>query len=289
MPDSKTLEGTLGPDSNKWTYQTSAGFTLGPSSPPNLTIQTTTTPIRISPAATALVIIDMQNFFLSPFLGRQLGGAGHLASDQLLKHAIPAARKAGIRIVWLNWGLNEQDLKDMPAGVSRAFGFAGTEEDGPEHSGLGSPCGQVEVIDVDGSTKKIDAGRLLMRDTWNAAIFPPLDTEYMRGSKLEKRPDVWIHKNRMSGLWGALTECEEFLEKEGIRTLLFSGVNTDQCVGGSLMDAFSKGYDCVLLSDGCGTTSPDFAQKAWEYNVANTFGFCTTCVEFAKGVEVMKT
>ncbi len=61
-------------------------------------------------------------------------------------------------------------------------------------------------------------------------------------------------------MWGASTLCEEFLEKEGIRTLLFTGVNTDQCVAGTHTDAFSKGYDCILLSDGCGTTSPDFAQ-----------------------------
>jgi nicotinamidase-related amidase len=73
---------------------------------------------------------------------------------------------------------------------------------------------------------------------------------------------VWLHKNRMSGMWGASTMCEEFLKKEGIRTLLFTGVNTDQCVGGTYQDCFSKGYDCVLLSDGCGTTSPEFSQQS---------------------------
>lgn len=86
----------------------------------------------------------------------------------------------------------------------------------------------------------VDAGRLLMRHTWNAALYPPLDRIYEEGRQLQENQDVWIHKNRMSAMWGAKTDLEEFLEKEGLRTLFFTGVNTDQCVGGTLTDAFSK-------------------------------------------------
>ena len=100
-----------------------------------------------------------------------------------------------------------------------------------------------------------------------------------------KREDVWIHKNRMSGLWGGETACTKYLESQNIRTLLFAGVNTDQCVGGSLQDAFTKGYDCLMLSDGCGTTSPDHAQQCIEFNTAKTWGFTLTCEDLAKGVD----
>ncbi|KAF2180735.1 isochorismatase family protein [Zopfia rhizophila CBS 207.26] len=288
----------IGSPSNFWLHSIRTGFNLthpsDPSSPtsgPKLTLQTTTSPIIISPPKTALVIIDMQNFFLSESFGRSRG-AGHAACDQLIKHAIPAARKAGIRVIWLNWGLTDEEVKSMPPAVKRAFGFEAvpeTEEkrnngkDGRIYKGLGSPCGTVKLPDG----KTVDAGRLLMRDTWNAALYPPLDAIYEEGAKLSRNPDVWIHKNRMSGMWGAITMCEEFLEKEGIRTLLFTGVNTDQCVGGTFTDSFSKGYDCVLLSDGCGTTSPEFAQQCFEFNAANTFGFCTSCEELAKGVQGM--
>jgi len=113
------------------------------------------------------------------------------------------------------------------------------------YQGLGSEIGPVVV--EDGNT--VDAGRLLMRNTWNAALPTALDDAYREGQKIEHRPDVWIHKNRMSGLWGSATPCTEYLEKEGIKTLLFAGVNTDQCVGGSLQDAFTKGWDCILLKD----------------------------------------
>lgn len=248
--------------------------------------------------------------------------------DALLNDAIPAARKAGVQIIWLNWGLTDEDVSNMPPAVKRAFGFEavaddeGTDglangdafaekpngvgvdkhgdprhqgghvllengKDGRIYKGLGSQCGTVTLED----SKTVDAGRLLMRDTWNAALYAPLAAAYQEGVKLTgpSVPDVWIHKNRMSGMWGPSTPCEEFLKEKGIRTLLFTGVNTDQCVSGSFTDAFSKGYDCVLLSDGCGTTSPDYAQQCIEFNAAKTWGFVATCEDFRKGVDEMST
>lgn len=228
----------IGNADNFWLHSSKTGFDLThPPTPdeiapgPRVTVKTTTTPITISPARTALVIIDMQNFFLSEAFGRKRG-AGHAACDALLKYAIPAARKAGIQIIWLNWGLTDEEVRDMAPAVKRAFGFQSTVvEDGkqsngedpfvetdtsiavdkhgdPRHKGgdvmlengkdgriykgLGSQCGTVTLP----SGEKVDAGRLLMRDSWNAALYPPLDKCYEEGLKAEV-PDVWLHKNRM--------------------------------------------------------------------------------------------
>jgi nicotinamidase-related amidase len=332
----------IGNADNFWLYSSQTGFDLThpshPSSPaiePRLTMPTDSKPVTIDPAKSALVIIDMQNFFLSPAFGRNTQGAGHQALKQLVDHAIPAARKSSIRILWVNWGLTDHEVETMPPAVKRAFGFEAvvadsgevkaTIKDGGEGSnsdavfkerdagfgvdkegnprpqggdvvlengkngkiykGLGGWCGMLE----DPSTgNEIDAGRLLVRESWNAGLCPPLDRIYAEGSQLTSgKPDVWIHKNRMSGLWGSGSELEGYLEKEGIRTLLFTGVNTDQCVGGTLQDAFSKGYDCVLLNDGAGTTSPDYAQQCMEFNAGKTWGFVTKCKDFADGVEKM--
>ena len=271
----------------------------------------------------------MQNFFISTCLGRPADGAGNKAQKCLLEKAIPAARKAGIRIIWLNWGLTDSDIVKMPPSTRRAFGFEDslkanaeaealpaeealpaidahgvnqaavelhlkeqaastndlTENGKPKriYKGLGSEMGPVTL----GDGSKVDGGRLLMRDTWNAALPPALDAAYQEGQRMKATPDVWIHKNRMSGMWGATTPCEEFLKKEGITALLFAGVNTDQCVGGSLQDSFTKGWDCVLLSDGCGTTSPTFASDCVEYNCARTWGFVVDCKGLEKGVQGM--
>ncbi|TIA02590.1 Isochorismatase hydrolase [Aureobasidium pullulans] len=289
---------------------------------PRLDLTTSNTPITLDPKKTALVIIDMQNFFLSEGFGRKKG-AGHTATKNLEQFAIPAARKAGIQVIWLNWGLTDEDLDVMPPAIKRAFGFeaivddedeeveaetaegdvfreqdgeAGTPKAQPQdtvvlengkdkriYKGLGSWCGEVKL--ADGST--VDAGNLLMRDAWNSALYPPLDIMYTEGLNLPSNPDIWIHKDRMSGMWGARTDCEDFLQKQGIKSLLFAGVNTDQCVSGTFTDAFSKGYDCVMLRDACGTTSPEFSQQCIEFNAAKSWGFVATCEDLAKGVDDM--
>ncbi|KAK3058847.1 hypothetical protein LTR09_000412 [Extremus antarcticus] len=309
-------QAVIGSAKNFWLFDTTNGFDLThpptPDSPPvnpRVTFETKTSQIAIDPAKSALVVVDMQNYFLSAALGRAKGH-GHAAVDKLVEHAIPACRRAGIRVIWLNWGLSEQDIEEMPPAVVRAFGFVVTAhgeeiavdkhgnprfaggdkqfedgKDGKKYSGLGSSMG---MVTEPGMGQEIDAGKLLMQDQWNTALYPPLNKAYEEGKHLETTPDVWIHKDRMSGMWGPSTACEDFLEKEGIKTLLFTGVNTDQCVGGTYQDCFSKGYDCVLLSDGCGTTSPAFSQQNMEHNAANTWGFATTCQAFAEGVEKMK-
>lgn len=310
-----------------WTYDPSTGL-IDMSRPgsdgskagtrPLVTIQTTTNPVRLDPKSTALIIIDMQNFFLSPALrgGNHSNPAaapapspGITAANTLLSTGIPAARKHGIQVCWVNWGLTEEEISTMPPGMVRAFGvydpvcsidaavssatqngdsMIGTEVPGavtttvPKrkknpalYRGLGADLGPIDI----GSGQTVDGGRILMRNTWNAGLYPPLDEEYRRGKEDAsiERPDVWIHKNRMSGLWGPRTDLEEFLDRENITTLLFAGVNTDQCVGSTLVDAFSKGYDCILLKDAAATGSPAFAQEAWEWNCGGCWGFVTDC------------
>lgn len=310
----------IGSPSSFWLYDSATGFDLthppagdAPLIYPRVPIQTTTSKINIDPAKSALVIIDMQNFFLSPNLGKPKDSKGVKACDQLLKHAIPACRKAGIRIIWCNWGLTQDEIDHMPPATLKAFGFptvpydsevdypidgeTAVDDHGAEEimnhrnmaphtgkdprlsRGLGSEIGPVKLDD--GST--VNAGRFLMRDQWNSALYAPMEGARQEGLKNELQlKDVWIHKNRMSGLWGERTMLREYLEAEGIKTLLHAGVNTDQCVGGTLQDAFTKGYDCLLLTDGSATTTPD-GQACVEFNAANVWGFTLSCKDLAEG------
>jgi len=79
----------------------------------------------------------------------------------------------------------------------------------------------------------------------------------------------------MSGLWGYQTALDLFLAENGITTLLFAGVNTDQCVLGTLVDAYFRGYDCIVLEDGTATTSPEGGFENVIYNAGNSYGFVT--------------
>jgi hypothetical protein len=58
--------------------------------------------------------------------------------DKLLAYAIPACRKAGIPIVWLNWGLTQQDIDEMPPTIVRGFAADNNFDGQRQIKGLGS-------------------------------------------------------------------------------------------------------------------------------------------------------
>ncbi len=128
----------------------------------------------------------------------------------------------------------------MPAGVERGFARALIAADPsappPAGAGLGVDLG-------------LGRGRTLMAGEWNSAIYGELADAVRPG-------DVHCAKNRMSGLWTEAQPLWQHLVAAGTRTLLFTGVNTDQCVLGTLTNAYNAGWDCVLIEDCCGTPTP---------------------------------
>lgn len=274
----------IGGEKNFWLYSEANGFDLThpptPTSPsiyPRIQLETTKGVIAIDPTKSALVIVDMTNYFLSPSIGRPSDSVAIKAMDELLKHAIPACRKASMPIVWLNFGLTQQDINEMPPAIIKGFAvdknFSGTRT----IEGLGSEMGPVKL--ENGSV--VDGGRVLMKDQWNWESYLPL-------KETHQPQDMWIDKNRLSGFWGG-TQIEEVLTSRGIRTLFFGGANLDQSVGCCLQDAFTKGWDCLLLSDGCATTSPNFAKQCFEYNCEEGWGFVLSCKDLAEGVDNMQS
>ncbi|KAL9025088.1 MAG: hypothetical protein Q9196_006032 [Gyalolechia fulgens] len=274
----------IGGKGNFWLRSETDAFDLThpptPTSPmtyPRIPLETATAHVVIDPTKAALVIVDLQNYFLSPCLGRPSNAIGLKVVDKLLHCAIPTCRKAGIPILWLNWGLSEQDIDDMPPTIVKGFA-ADNNFEGPRRiESLGSDIGSVEL--EDGSV--IEGGRALMPNQWNSASYTPLKEKH-------EPQDMEIDKNRLSGFWGG-TAAEGALKSRGIKTLLFAGANTDQCVGTSLIDACMKGWDCLLLSDACATTSPEFSKQCFEFNVVGGWGFLLSCENLAKGVDNLQT
>ncbi|MDF1721254.1 MAG: cysteine hydrolase [Minwuia sp.] len=196
---------------------------------------------------TAIVVIDMQNDFCT-----EGGWVDHLGLDytpdrkpiEPLRKLLPELRKADVPVIWVNWG-NRPDLTNMPPNQIHLY-----KPDG-EGIGLGEP--------LPGS-----GAHVLEKDSWAAAIV----------DELEPQPeDIYVDKHRISGFWD--TPLDSILRNLDIRTILFAGVNTDQCVMCSLTDANFLGYGCVLLEDCCATTSPDFCTESTIWNVKKCFGFVT--------------
>ncbi len=86
----------------------------------------------------------------------------------------------------------------------------------------------------------------------------------------------------MAGFWD--TPLDSILRNLGVTTLLFAGVNVDQCVLCTLQDANFLGYDCVLVEDCAGTTSPAYCSDAVIYNVKQCFGFVTNSQALHDGI-----
>lgn len=120
----------LGSPDNFWLWSPEEGFDL--SRPPNpdsspvsssLRLECQVSNTTIDPAKTALLIIDVQNFTLGAALRNDLSPEMFEAEQAILKYGIPAARRAGIQIVWLNWGLTDEDLRTLPPQQFRVFGW----------------------------------------------------------------------------------------------------------------------------------------------------------------------
>lgn len=194
---------------------------------------------------TALLVIDLQNDFCAK--GGWVDSLGvdytpDRAPIEPVRRLVPRLRQAGVHIVWVNWG-NRPDLGNMPPNQIHLYKPQGTG------IGLGDP--------LPGSGAKV-----LEKDSWAAAIVDELVPE---------PSDYRVDKYRISGFWD--TPLDGILRNLDIRTLLFAGVNTDQCVMCTLQDANFLGYGCVLLEDCCATTSPEFCARATIWNVKKCFGF----------------
>ncbi|CAF1207999.1 unnamed protein product [Adineta steineri] len=156
--------------SNFWRYHNKYGFDLTRQNDHqtcfSIRLETTTMPIDIDPTRPAVVIFDKQNFFIYPALRSH--DTGVAASKQLLQFAIPAARKADIQIIWVNWGFTEDDIEQAASALKRVFARELISESKKNsassetiYKGLISEIGNIILP----SGEHINMGRLLMRDT----------------------------------------------------------------------------------------------------------------------------
>ncbi|ORY55450.1 isochorismatase [Pseudomassariella vexata] len=257
----------FGPKGDQWYYTRSTNtYDLTRGVDKKLTISTTKGPpgtkLELAPALTALVVVDMQNFFLAAKCRSHPTGLA--AVDPTLR-VIEKCRNVGVQLVWLNWGLTDDDLAKMPAAVQHGFSrslIQPPDQNTVKKTGLGSDLGNGQ-------------GRTLMAGEWNSAIYPPL-------AAVVKAEDTHCGKNRMSGLWNSEQPLWKYLEESGKKTLLFAGVNTDQCVLGTLADAYNSGWDCVMVEDCCATTTGD-AQGVCLHNVSSSYGFVVDSNAIAAG------
>ncbi|KAI9760066.1 MAG: hypothetical protein M4579_001899 [Chaenotheca gracillima] len=241
---------------DKWLYDpTSKTYDLSRGSSKTLNIQADQSKfphraVSIDPSKTALVIVDMQNFFLNKRCRDHPLG---LACVEPTIKVIEKCREEGVQVVWLNWGLTDEDLQTLPPSIQRGFSRDLISGDKSGRSGLGADLG-------DGQ------GRCLFAGSWNADVYDPLKAVMAEG-------DAQCAKNRMSGLWSPEQPLFRYLKANDIKSCLFTGVNLDQCVLGTLADGYNWGWDCFLVEDCAATTTGRGAEAVCGHNIGNSYGF----------------
>jgi ureidoacrylate peracid hydrolase len=253
--------GRIGPnDRNAWSA-TPDGIDLTRSRRPPVEVNISAGPqaLTLDLASCALIVIDMQNDFCAPggwldHIGVDISPARRAIGP--LQRLLPVLRAEGVPVIWLNWG-NRPDRANLPPGVLHVYD--------PD----GASTGICDPLPGSGS-------HVLEVGSWSAALVEGLTAA---------PEDIWVNKYRMSGFFD--TELASVLRNLDLTTLLFGGVNVDQCVLATLMDAACLGYDVVLLDDCAATTSPEFCHEATVYNVRQCFGFVSSGTAVTDGISAL--
>ncbi|MBV9088103.1 MAG: cysteine hydrolase, partial [Acidobacteriaceae bacterium] len=190
-------------------------------------IKATPQDVLIDLNKTALIVIDMQNDFCAP-AGWIASLGGDVAPTRKpiapIKRVTAVLRAQNVPILWVNWGTRPDRLNLSP-GTLYTF----------NHAGSGVGIGDL-IHTPPGSAQ--ETSRVLQKDSWGASIVEELAPE---------PTDIFVDKHRISGFWD--TPLDSILRNLAVRTLLFAGVNADECVLGTLMDANFHGYDTIMLED----------------------------------------
>jgi nicotinamidase-related amidase len=186
---------------------------------------------EFEPAATAVIMIDMQRDFIEP------GGFGATLGNDvaLLAAIVPTAarvldtcRAAGVTIIHTK-ECHRPDLADCPP-AKRLRGNPTLR--------IGDP-GTMGRILIDGE--------------------PGVDFV----SELKPHSgDIVISKPGKGAFYG--TTLGEILRLRGITHLIFGGVTTEVCVQTTMREANDRGYECLLIEDATESYFPAFKSAAIE-------------------------
>ena len=205
-------------------------------------------PLTAEPAQTALVVIDMQNGYLSKGGYLDLAGFDVSGSPPVIARAarvLQAARRAGLFVVHAQNGWSDS-----------------LAEAGPKTSPMWHKSNPLKYMRAN------PGAQLLIRGTWDHAIVDEL-------KPLPHEPVV--HKPRYSAFAG--TNLEMLLRAHGITTLVFAGVNTNVCVETAVRDAFHREFFAVMVADATLQAGSQAVFDVSVFNIEKFFGWTSSTDE----------
>jgi ureidoacrylate peracid hydrolase len=203
--------------------------------------------VEIDIARSAIIVVDMQNAYTKKGGMLDLGtGIDESRVGPVIeanKRLLPAARKAGVPVVYLQFGYRP-DLSDaggpQSPNIRKQMAFKLIKER-PEHR-----------------------DKLIVEGTWGWQIIDDIAPQ---------PGDLVVPKARYSGFAG--TTLENQLRGMDIRHLFFTGVATNVCVESTAREAYFREFWPILISDAMDHTGPDFVRDATFYNFESKMGWVT--------------
>lgn len=169
------------------------------------------------PTKTALVVVDMQNYYMA---------AGQQAACPVAQRIVPnvnrlaeTVRRTGGIVIWLQNLVPRESLKSWSV-VHERF-----RED-------------ARIVRMES----------LQPDAWPFQLWPQLET---------RPEDFRVTKRRYSAFIPGSSDIELVLREHGIDTILVTGVATNVCCDSTARDAMMMNYRSVMVSDGCAAVTDE--------------------------------
>jgi len=219
-----------------------------------IVLDTEPEPLEIDLHRTGVVIVDMQNAFLTKGAYWDLRGldiAPGRAAIKPVKVISNAARVKECKVIYLVTSHHPGDAGIGPDSVHWH-----------KNRSLAMYREHPELRD-----------KLLLPGTWGAEIVRELEPE---------REDVVVEKSQHSGFFD--TNLDTILKRYNLRYLLTMGVATNCCVEATVRDALYRGYFSIVVSDATAARGAESMQEAAIFNIKNLFGWVTTTENVLKAL-----
>lgn len=204
-------------------------------------------PLTCDLSKTALIVIDMQNAYLSEGGYLDLVGFGVEGSDKVIgqvTRVIDAARGAGLQIIYMQNGFDPE-----------------LAEAGPETSPVYHKSNPLKFMRANPDYR----GKLITKGSW----------DYRFVDEIQPAPgEIVIHKSRYSAFCS--TQLEAILRGRSISHLIVAGVNTNVCVESTIRDGFHREFFCLMVADATLQAGDRTIFDATCYNIEKFLGWVSS-------------
>ena len=222
----------------------------------SVTLNAKPEPIEIDLHRTAVIVVDMQNAFVSKGGMFDISGRDISAAEGVIENnrkIVDAARKSGCRIVYLKMSYDSD------------YSNSGGPESPNWHKELG-------LVMMRSNPKYW--GKFVTKGSWDEEICEELKPE---------PGDIIVRKQRYSGFAG--TNLDLILKTHRIKYCIYTGVATNVCVESTLRDGYFLDYWPILALDAVNNVGPPITQEATYWNVEALFGWVTTTDDLLKAMK----